>query len=549
MKQMLPGEPAFIRHSWRNVLIWLVPIIALLTGLSMLLQTKLTEGPEIVISFRSAAGLEAGKTTVKYKDVNVGTVKEIILSADSSKVLARVQLARSAESLIRKDTRFWVVRPRVGISGVSGIDTLLSGPYIGMDRGKSTESEREFRGLETPPTIISDVQGSQFIIDAADLGSLDIGSPVYYRRVQVGRVASYHLREDGAGVTLNAFIDAPYDRLVTADTRFWNVSGIDLSVGADGVRLKTQTVATIMAGGIAFASVADGDPQGAGEKVRYALFADQASALAQPDGPAIAFKLRFERSLRGLAVGAPVQFSSVVVGRVTSIDLDYVPTGYRFPTIVGINVYPSRIGPLVKKLPHPSGTEDMERVAALFVRDLVAQGLRAQAVPGSLLTGQLFITFDFIPDAPKVAFDLAARPLQLPTVSGGLDKIQDQVAGIVAKVNQLPLESIGNNLDTTLAGLSKTLRIVNGETLPVANRLLKQTQNTTADVQDLIAEDSPLMANLMQVLQETGRTLRSLRGLTDQLDRHPEALLQGTPQDPEPEIPTKTADFNQGKSQ
>lgn len=206
MKQMLPGEPAFIRHSWRNVLIWLVPIIALLTGLSMLLQTKLTEGPEIVISFRSAAGLEAGKTTVKYKDVSVGTVKEIILSADSSEVLARVQLARSAESLIRKDTRFWVVRPRVGISGVSGIDTLLSGPYIGMDRGKSTESEREFRGLETPPTIISDVQGSQFIIDAADLGSLDIGSPVYYRRVQVGRVASYHLREDGAPASLLTFL-------------------------------------------------------------------------------------------------------------------------------------------------------------------------------------------------------------------------------------------------------------------------------------------------------------------------------------------------------
>ncbi len=151
MKQTLPGEPVFARKNWRNILIWIVPLIALLAGLSILLQTKLAEGPEITISFRSAAGLEAGKTTVKYKDVTVGTVKEIILSTDNSTVLARVQLAKSAEGLIREDTRFWVIRPRVGISGVSGIDTLLSGPYIGMDRGKSTESRREFVGLEIPP--------------------------------------------------------------------------------------------------------------------------------------------------------------------------------------------------------------------------------------------------------------------------------------------------------------------------------------------------------------------------------------------------------------
>lgn len=547
MKQSLPGEPVFARKNWRNILIWLVPVIALLSGLSMLLQTKLAEGPEIIISFRSAAGLEADKTTIKYKDVTVGTVKEIILSTDNSTVLVRVQLARSAESLLREDTRFWVVRPRVGISGVSGIDTILSGPYIGMDRGKSAESRREFVGLEIPPSIISDVKGSQFIIEAADLGSLDIGSPVYYRRIQVGRVASYHLREDGVGVILKVFIDAPYDRLVTSETRFWNVSGIDLSVGTEGFRLKTQTVAAILAGGIAFASTSNSDPDPHNKNVRYTLATDEATALAQPDGPGIPFRLRFERSLRGLSVGAPVQFSSVVIGRVTSIDLDYNPTGYRFPTIVGIDVYPSRIGQVLKKLPQPAESEDIEHIAALFVRDLVSHGLRAQAVPSSLLTGQLFITFDFVPDAPKVPFDLTARPLLVPTVSGGLDKIQEQVAGIVTKINKLPLESIGNNLDTTLAELSKTLRMVNRQTLPEANRLMSQTQKTTEGVQDLIAEDSPLIINIMQTLQETSRTLKSLRGLSDQLDRHPESLLQGTPVDPVPESTVNPANSYQGK--
>ena len=547
MKQSLPGEPVFARKNWRNILIWLVPVIALLSGLSMLLQTKLAEGPEIIISFRSATGLEAGKTTIKYKDVTVGTVKEIILSTDNSTVLVRVQLARSAESLLREDTRFWVVRPRVGISGVSGIDTILSGPYIGMDRGKSAESRREFVGLEIPPSIISDVKGSQFIIEAADLGSLDIGSPVYYRRIQVGRVASYHLREDGVGVILKVFIDAPYDRLVTSETRFWNVSGIDLSVGTEGFRLKTQTVAAILAGGVAFASTSNSDPDPHNKNVRYTLATDEATALAQPDGPAIPFRLRFERSLRGLSVGAPVQFSSVVIGRVTSIDLDYNPTGYRFPTIVGIDVYPSRIGQVLKKLPQPAESEDIEHIAALFVRDLVSHGLRAQAVPSSLLTGQLFITFDFVPDAPKVPFDLTARPLLVPTVSGGLDKIQEQVAGIVTKINKLPLESIGNNLDTTLAELSKTLRMVNRQTLPEANRLMSQTQKTTEGVQNLIAEDSPLIINIMQTLQETSRTLKSLRGLSDQLDRHPESLLQGTPVDPVPESTVNPANSYQGK--
>ncbi|WEF13559.1 MlaD family protein [Pectobacterium actinidiae] len=547
MKQTLRGEPVFARKNWRNILIWIVPVIALLSGLSMLLQTKLAEGSEISISFRSAAGLEAGKTTVKYKDVTVGTVKEIILSTDNSAVLVRVQLAKSTESLIREDTRFWVVRPRVGISGVSGIDTILSGPYIGMDRGKSAESRREFVGLEIPPSIISDVQGSQFIIEAADLGSLDIGSPVYYRRIQVGRVASYHLREDGVGVILKVFIDAPYDRLVTSETRFWNVSGIDLSVGTEGFRLKTQTVAAMLAGGVAFASATTSDPHPHNKNVRYSLAPDEATALAHPDGPAIPFRLRFERSLRGLSVGAPVQFSSVVIGRVTSIDLDYNPTGYRFPTIVGIDVYPSRIGQVLKKLPQPAESEDIEHIAALFVRDLVSHGLRAQAVPSSLLTGQLFITFDFVPDAPKVPFDLTARPLLVPTVSGGLDKIQEQVAGIVTKINKLPLESIGNNLDTTLAELSKTLRMVNRQTLPEANRLMSQTQKTTEGVQDLIAEDSPLIINIMQTLQETSRTLKSLRGLSDQLDRHPESLLQGTPVDPVPESTVNPANSYQGK--
>lgn len=245
----MSGIPLFYSGRWRNALIWLVPFIALIVAISMVIQARLSVGPEVVIAFRSAAGLEAGKTTVKYKDVTVGLVKDITLSPDNTQVLVRVTLSRSAQNLARADTRFWVVRPRVGVSGVSGIDTLLSGAYIGVDRGRSSESHYQFTGMETPPAIVNDMAGSQFMLEADDLGSLDINSPVYYRRIPVGRITSYQLRKDGRGIDIQVFIDAPYDRLVTADSRFWNVSGMDLSVGSDGFQLKTQTVAAILAGG------------------------------------------------------------------------------------------------------------------------------------------------------------------------------------------------------------------------------------------------------------------------------------------------------------
>ncbi|KGT98037.1 intermembrane transport protein PqiB [Dickeya fangzhongdai] len=540
MNQMLPGEITAIRRNWRHAAIWFVPVIALAISLAMLVQSRLSAGPDITISFRGATGLEAGKTTVKYKDVTVGIVKDIVLNDDGSRVLVRVQLNKNAENLARTGSRFWVVRPRVGMNGVSGIDTLLSGAYIGVDKGYSPEARREFTGLETPPAIINDMPGSHVVIDADDLGSLDIGSPVYYRRVQVGRLASYHLKEDGRGVSLQVFIDAPYDRLVQPDTRFWNVSGVDLSVGTNGFRLKTQTVAAVLAGGIAFATPDSNKTPAITPPASYRLAQDQESAMSAPDGPAIPFRLRFERALHGLDVGAPVEFSSVTIGRVVAVTLDYNPTGYRFPTVVDVEVYPARLGSLLNKLSGsspsaPSSPAETVNRAAQFTRDLVAHGLRAQAVPGNLLTGQLYISFDFVPDAPNVPFNSNARPIELPTVSGGLDKLQAQLGGIVAKVNKMPLESIGNNLNNTLVELNKTLRLVNSQTLPTANSLMKQTQLTTENAQELIAEDSPLLIHFTQTLQEASRTLRTLREFTEQLERNPESLLRGRTPDPIPD--------------
>jgi paraquat-inducible protein B len=526
--QSAPGEPAVVpRRRVRVSLVWLVPAVAAIIGLSMLAHTWLTAGPEITISFRTAAGLEAGKTTVKYKDVTVGIVTAITLSDDGSRVLANVAFDKSAERLVRKDSRFWVVRPRIGIGGVSGVDTLLSGAYIGVDKGRSTSPERMFTGLETPPPVIGDMPGKSFVLHTEDLGSLDVGSPVYYRRIPVGRVASYQMGEDGKSVDLRVFVDAPYDRFVTTNTRFWNASGVDVSLGADGFKLETQSIATILAGGVTFGTLPGSSAEPARENAEYVLAKDRQTAMAPPDGPAQYIRLRFEQSLRGLTVGAPVQFAGTDLGRVATITPDYDPLKRSFPTIVGIVVYPQRLGDVLAKLPQSGGSKDEQ--AAKVLGGMVEHGLRAQARSGNLLTGQLYIALDFMPKAPKTAFDPFARPLTLPTVNGSFDQLQEQLASIVDKMDKIPLDSIGRNLDATLVNLNKTMTQVNGQVLPKTTETLAQLQQTMGVARSAFAEDAPLQQNVGQTLLEVQRTARSVRALTDLLGRNPEALLRGRP--------------------
>ena len=519
--------PEVIPQRLRPSLIWLVPAAAALTGLFLLLQLWASSGPEVSITFQTASGLQAGKTEVKYKDVTVGLVKSIVLSPDSQRVLVTVSLMKNAENLAKADTRFWVVRPRVGIGGISGIDTLLSGAYISLDTGTSKQSGTTFTGLESPPTLINGMPGKQFEVVADDLGSLDIGSAVYYRRIPVGRVSSYALRPDGKGVSVNIFIDAPYDRFVTPATRFWNASGVDLSLNSDGLQLKTQTMASVIAGGIAFANPPDSvnAPSSADHSV-FRLADDQPSAMAPQDGTPQILQLRFQQSLRGMQTGAPVEFSSVKLGKVTAIDLDFEPSGSRFISVVTLEVYPNRLGRVLEKLPKPE--KDGEKQAAVFLRDLVQHGLRAQARTGNLLTGQLYISLDFVPNAAPVAFDLSARPLRIPTLNGGFDHLQEQVATLIGKVSKMPIESIGNNLNATLGNLNQTLIQVNGQVLPQTIQTLRQLDQTMNGAQRLLVADSPLL----QTLAEFQRTLYSLRTLTGLLTRQPQALLTGRLNDP-----------------
>src|SRR5699024_8597814 len=209
--------PAKVRkRRWTVSLIWLVPLVAALIGLSLVVSAWLSAGPEIVISFQDAQGITAGKTEVKYKNVVIGKVQSLQLNDDRSKVLVKVALDQRAESFATEGSRFWVVRPRIGLGGVSGLGTLFSGSFIGADTGGSKQYKDHFKGLEKPPPLTHAEAGRSFLLASDDLGSLDIGSPVYFRRIQVGRVVAYHLDKDGKGVTLQLFVKAPNDKFVTA---------------------------------------------------------------------------------------------------------------------------------------------------------------------------------------------------------------------------------------------------------------------------------------------------------------------------------------------
>jgi len=531
----IPHAPVTPPRRWSANLIWLVPVVAALIGLSLVLHSWSSEGPVIAIAFGTAEGLDAGKTPVKYKDVVIGTVAAIELAQDRSHIVAHVALDKSAHSFATADARFWVVRPRFGATGISGIGTLLSGAYIAADSGASTRTKKDFVGLEKPPAVIYGAPGKRFVLHARDIGSLDAGSPVYYRRIQAGRVVSYELEPDGEHLRVEVFVDAPYDRFVNASSRFWNASGVDLNLDASGFKLNTQSLATVVAGGLAFQTVPGAqETQSAQEDAEFDLFDDVQTAMAPPDGEPEYFRLRFDQSLRGLNVGAPVDFHGVVIGKVVSIELDYDDDTRHFPLVVDVVIYPRRFGGADEKFTsHLKDIDPARRLGALL-KPLVERGLRAQARSGSLLTGQLYIALDFVANAPKVAFDETTHPVALPTAPGGFEELQEQLANVVRRIDRLPLESIGHRLDSAIGNLDNALRQVDTTLLPQVNTTLIGAQGALGSAAQTIADDSPLQQNLAQTLAELQRAARSMRVLTDYLGRNPESLIRGKPADPTP---------------
>lgn len=539
------GDADIRTRRWGLSLVWLVPIIAVLVGLSMLYQSWRDSGPTIKITFQTAGSLTAEKSPIKYRNVVIGEVTDVQLSEDHKNVIVTAELNHDAESFTREDSRYWVVRPRIGAEGVSGLDTLLSGDFIGADPGTASTRADSFSGLESPPPVTYGEPGTQFRLKARNLGSLDIGSPIYFRKVQVGQVVSYKLDESGDSVNLDIFVNAPNDAFVTSKTRFWNASGIKVDVNASGLEVSSESLLSVLSGGIAFGSPPKSSDATPAEPVvtgdnQFQLFDDQDTAFAPGKGPSQAISMRFDQSLRGLNSDAPVYFMGKKIGEVSSVSLDYDEKNSTFPVIVEANVYPRLMGKAYRKLTQSqSGQNDRKDAVLMMFDQFVKQGLRAEARKSNLLTGQLHIALEFHPgdESEGVRMDASGKVAVIPTRATSLDKLQDQLTELVERFSNIPFESMATNLDGSLAELKKTLASVNNDVLPATRTtlegidgLMSEMKNTLQSATDSFAYDSPERQRIGHALDELERMSRSVRELSDYLRRHPEALLRGRPE-------------------
>jgi paraquat-inducible protein B len=539
-----PAPAKARQKDWVPSLIWLIPILAAIVGISLAVNTVIQRGPEITIMFRSGGGLEAGKTKVKYKEVEIGIVQSVTLSEDRSYVLVGVQLKKEAKSFTAADSRFWLVRPRFALSGVSELSTLVFGPYIGAEAGIASEKKTTFPGLESPPIVTRDASGKQYVLQAADLGSLDIGSPVYYRRMKVGQVVAYRVDEDGKGIAVRIFINTPYDNLVGLNTRFWHASGIDMQIGPVGASLKTESLASIVLGGLSFQSPPEGPGPAAEENTAFTLARNQAEALGGNEAEPRTILVNFKQSVRGLAPGAEISFRGLVLGKVKSIGIEYDRQQQEFVLPVLGEVYPARLGGTAAE-----EGKQLTYTPQQLLQLMVDRGLVAQLRTANFLTGQAYVALDFFPKAlpsrpakkeavPGMDVGEPGSVLLLPTIPGGSDEIQGQISEIARKLSKVPFDQIGDDLRQSLRMLQHTLDSagqlatkLNTEVAPEMTATIKDARKSLGTVERTLAEDAPLQQDFRQALQELTRAAASLRVLTDYLERHPEAIIRGKQED------------------
>lgn len=534
-KPDFPDANATPPSRWRLQVVWLVPVFAVLIGGWLAVKAVIEKGPTITVSFQTADGLEAGKTKVKFKNVEIGLIKTVTLTPDHERVIATADINKNATNMLVDTTRFWVVRPRISGGTVSGIGTLLSGSYVEMDVGKSKTERRDFVGLEAPPAIANDVAGREFILKSTNMGSLDVGTPVYFRKLQVGQISGYKLDPDGHGVTLRVFINAPYDKFVLADTRFWHASGVDVTLGPNGIQVNTQSLASIMIGGVAFESPPSTlDEAVAASDATFTLFPDRADAMKAHYRVIVKYVAEFSESVRGLTVGAPVDFRGIAVGEVTGIYTRYDPKTAKFTIPVEMDLYPELFTSRYKVSAGSNAGGRLSSDPHALADRLIARGLRLQLRTGNLLTGQLYLAADFFPNAPKASVNWASSPPELPTIPGNLQRLQDNVAQLMAKLNTIPFEAIGKNTRDTLANAKSLLGNFDTMIVPQAQGTLAAAHSALDSANDALQPDSALQQNATDMIQELSRTATAFRTLADYLERHPEALIRGKQQEAHP---------------
>ncbi|CAN5470745.1 intermembrane transport protein PqiB [soil metagenome] len=497
------AEKPIVQHGRSFSPIWIIPILAALLGGWLALKYYAARGPEISVRFETAEGIGEGKTPVLCRSVNVGTVTKVRLTKDLKGVVVSMQMTSEATDLLKKDTQIWVVRPRYGgAAGISGLSTLVSGSYIALEPGLSDEPRRIFVGLEQPPVTPKGVPGVHVTLVTDEAGGIGPGSQILYKGLSAGKIETRVFHSTTGKIEFYAFSADDVAKLVRKNTRFWNASGIDVNLGANGLQLHTGTLESLLLGGVAF-----GEPEGAeaGQPVKdgtsFTLYASLSESKAFSMRRSEPYLLLFDGSVRGLNEDAPVEFRGVRLGTVEGISFEYMPNDPTRRVPVLIQIDPS----LITSIP-AENTEAAEQ----FIDRAVQNGLRATLKTGSLLTGQLYVDLDFQKDAPPAKVVQIDGYRVIPTVPSGLGELQEKATALLDKLNALPIEETVENATAALAEIKKTAA----------------TLQTTAGS---YGKNAPLYQKLSETLRQLDETLRSLRTLTGTLERKPNSIIFGKP--------------------
>ncbi len=543
---------AVLRRRKRFSLIWLIPIVAGAIAVYLIITTLADRGPLITITFKTGSGISAQQTQVTHKAVALGMVENVQLTDDLKGVRVRVRMNREGSKILTDHARFWVVRPRLSSGDLSGLETLVSGAFIEVDPGlPGGKSARDFVGLEEPPGMRSDEPGTSYSLHGVRLGSLGPGAPVFYRDVTVGEVLSYDLGDGLGPVTINIFVRRPFDKFVHSDTHFWNASGISVGLGSQGLHVELESLQALLSGGVAFETPHKlGTAAAAAPNTDFTLFEDKGQADAAGFTQKVPFVTYFTNSVGGLSRGSPVDVFGIQVGTVTDVKLMLNPANGQARARVTYDLQPERV----------FSADPATRAGdpSLLTGTLVRQGVRAVLESSSFITGQKQISLQYVPGAPPAELGHEGDALVMPSQGGGVDNIMASLSDITTKLDKIPFEDIGKNLNATLASAN---RVIGG---PEVRNALARLSDTLTDVQHLVRHADQGLAPVLQrlpkisaelqqavehanaalgeggyggnsdfqrgvsrVLDQVNDAARSIRLLVDFLDRHPEALLRG----------------------
>jgi paraquat-inducible protein B len=524
----------------RLSVIWILPLVALAIGVWMVVHTKMSKGPVITIAFETAEGVVAGKTKVKYLNVNMGQVEDVTLNKGMDGVIVSVQLDPEAKHLLREDTEFWVVRARVGAGSISGLGTLLGGAYIELSPGEQAAGKyHQFTGLESPPLTPAGAPGVKLNLYSTKAGSVSEGDAVLYNGYKVGRVEGMGFDAKRKQVHYDVFIDAPFDQLVNSSVRFWNVSGVEINASASGIEVVTGSLDTVLLGGIAFGipdGLTKGDPLENGAE--FDLYDTYSDMQDQPFVFHADYVMEFEQSLRGLLPGAPVEYRGIPVGYVKDILFDDVVAnrgeGYEDnrPIPVLITIEPGRVG-------LPDTEESVEIMKASIARNVVV-GMRGSLETGSMITGSLFINIDYRTGAEPAKLGETLGHASIPTVQVGLDKLEEQISSFLTKMNDLPLDETMASINGTMTAMTDTLNSMDTLVQDVNRQKVgAELVKTLEDTQRMLRSFGPGSSAYQAIegsMNKLNETLYNVEALTRTLNDKPNALVlpMNYPEDPQP---------------